>query len=267
MLTKARSAFQAWEGCIGEARLSKPSSSQDRSSNESLSAAQGAAAKLREIILSREDGVFLGSQEDLVQLLGVGRVTLKQTARILEHEGLLDVRRGVSGGYYGARPDIGGVERAVAIYLRVKESGFGEALQVAGVLSCELARLAALSENAEGRAQLAALQPQIADPRVLTDRPYLEQLERDFTDAICVLAANPLGELMLRVTMRMFFDAPINITPGPPEAASWQRYRLNMIRAILARDSDFVQILAREFGRELKGRMDAMGDAARHPVG
>lgn len=193
-------------------------------------------------------------------------MTLKQTARILEHEGLLDVRRGVSGGYYGARPDIGGVERAVAIYLRVKQSGFSEALEVAGVLSCEILRRAALSEDETARAKLQALMDKIAEPRVLTDRSYLEQLERDFTDVVCELADTPLGELMLRVTMRMFFDAPFEILPDPEHGVTWQRARLNEGRAVLAHDADFAQILAREFGRTLKAGLEATGHARRSPV-
>jgi DNA-binding IscR family transcriptional regulator len=32
-------------------------------------------------------------------------VTVQQAARVLEHEGLLAVRRGPGGGYYGTRPD------------------------------------------------------------------------------------------------------------------------------------------------------------------
>lgn len=266
-LTKARRPPRQWERVVArEAKLAKSPSPQDRSTGESLSAAQSAAARLREIILSREEGAFLGSQEDLVQQLGVGRVTLKQTARILEHEGLLDVRRGVSGGYYGARPDIGGVERAVAIYLRVKQSGFGEALQVAGVLTCEILRRAALSTDEDGRAKLRVLMDKIAEPRVLSDRPYLEQLEREFTDVICQLADTPLGELMLRVTMRMFFEAPFEILPDPKHGTEWQRARLNECRAILAHDADFAQIVAREFGRVLQSGLQATGHAGRSPV-
>src|ERR1700716_3569120 len=80
---------------------------------------QAAAAKLRDVILAREPGTQIGSLNEVAELLGVGIVTVQQAARVLEHEGLLAVRRGPGGGYYGTRPDEAALERAFAAYLRV----------------------------------------------------------------------------------------------------------------------------------------------------
>jgi len=50
------------------------------------SAAHRAAHALREDILAREDGELLGSEDELMERLGVSRPTLRQAARLLEHE-------------------------------------------------------------------------------------------------------------------------------------------------------------------------------------
>src|SRR6202007_308871 len=91
---------------------------------------QGTAAKLREMILSREPDACVGSLHEVAQQLGVGVVTVQQAARILEHEGLLEVRRGPGGGYYGKRPDEAALERSMAAYLRVHGSASQEVSEI-----------------------------------------------------------------------------------------------------------------------------------------
>src|SRR5579862_179332 len=100
-------------------------------------------AKLRALILARAPGSQIGSLTELAELLGVGVVTLQQAARILEHEGLLLVRRGPGGGYYGTRPDEAALERSVAAYLRVHGFGHRESQQMLSLLDCEIVPAAA----------------------------------------------------------------------------------------------------------------------------
>ena len=55
------------------------------------------AARMRELILAEKPDRMIGSLPDLAKLLDVGTVTVQQAARVLEHEGLLQVRRGPGG--------------------------------------------------------------------------------------------------------------------------------------------------------------------------
>src|SRR6516164_1923925 len=118
---------------------------------------QAAAGKLRDLILAREPGTQIGSLSEVAQALGVGIVTVQQAARILEHEGLLEVRRGPGGGYYGARPDDAALERSVAAYLRVHGSAYREVLEMMSLLDTELIPAAARCEDEAARAELKAL--------------------------------------------------------------------------------------------------------------
>src|SRR5215471_3569570 len=118
---------------------------------------QAAAGKLRDIILAREPGSQIGSLNEVAQLLGVGIVTVQQAARILEHEGLLAVRRGPGGGYYGTRPDDAALERAFAAYLRVHGFGQRESQQMLSLLDCEIVPAAARCTDEKLREAVSAL--------------------------------------------------------------------------------------------------------------
>ena len=219
-------------------------------------AVSAAAVQLREIILQRGDGAYLGSQEDLIRLLGVGRVTLQQTARLLERERLLMVRRGVNGGYFARLPDEAGVEETVAIYLRAKNSGYREAFPISTALSLEMARLAALSNDEAGRQRLRIVGEQIEAIQFAGVAGELSSLDHAYNDAVCNLANNPLGELILLVTRRLFSEAgPGGLVPTAEDRESWRRDRANMVRAILAHDEDCVQIVYRRFFARLHSRM------------
>src|SRR5471030_1185546 len=107
----------------------------------------GAAEQMRDLILAEPPGAFIGSLPDIARRLGVGTATVQQVARVLEHEGLLDVRRGPGGGYFGARPDAAALERSVATYLRVRRADDYEALEMMTLLDCELMPAAAGCED------------------------------------------------------------------------------------------------------------------------
>jgi GntR family transcriptional regulator, transcriptional repressor for pyruvate dehydrogenase complex len=91
---------------------------------------QQAAERLRDMVFAVPAGTRLGALPELARKLGVGIVTVQQAARVLEHEGLLEVRRGPGGGYYGQRPDDATLERAIAAYMRVHPTSFDEALDI-----------------------------------------------------------------------------------------------------------------------------------------
>src|ERR1043165_6951678 len=122
---------------------------------------QAAAGKLRELILAREAGTQIGSLNEVAQLLGVGIVTVQQAARVFEHEGLLAVRRGPGGGYYGTRPDEAALERAFAAYLRVHGFGHRESQQLLSLLDCESVPTAARCKDEGLRQQVRSLHERV----------------------------------------------------------------------------------------------------------
>jgi len=121
---------------------------------EVRTAIEVAAIALRKIVLDLPPGALLGSEEALIARLGCSRSTVRQVARLLEREGLLMVRRGINGGYFGARPDPGTIEATVSTYLETLDVDARDTTVIASVLWVESVRKAAAAP-AEARHLLA----------------------------------------------------------------------------------------------------------------
>jgi DNA-binding FadR family transcriptional regulator len=203
---------------------------------------QIAAAKLRELILDQEPETQIGSLREVAAQLGVGIVTVQQAARILEHEGLLAVRRGPGGGYYGTRPDEAVLERMIAAYIRVHGSAYLEAREMMSLLNCELAAAAANCTQPELHKEMRALLPHI-------DSCDTEELriawETDLHALLCRMADRPVVALLSRVTMRLHKNTPIpTVFPGEAGVMAWKQNRCRLIQAILQQDEELARFEA-----------------------
>lgn len=217
------------------------------------SGARIAADRLRVHILQTPDGAYLGSEDELIQRLGVGRHTLRQAARLLEDQLMLKVRRGVGGGYYGARPNADMVVDAAATYLRSRGGSIADLFATTTVLYTELARLAALSDDTEARAWLADLRDRMARAPFREDRE-VEEIDFELRDCIYALAANPYFEFTMRVLVRFAFqEQHFPLVDQIERRRAYQKGQLKVVEAILDRDPDLAALSSRRFGRVIEG--------------
>lgn len=212
------------------------------------------AAKLRDLVLAREVGANLGSLKDVAQMLGVGIVTLQQAARILEHEGLLAVRRGPGGGYYGTRPDEAALERGFAAYLRVHGFSYRESQQLLALLDCELMPAAA-------RCRDEALLKTIRELRESVDRcdtPELRvELETALRGTLFKMVSQPLIEFVVRVTGRLYtHPRSVMLFSGEEGVAAWKVGRARVLDAILRHDEELARFEAERYRKEILARLD-----------
>ena len=199
-------------------------------------------AKLRALILAREPGAQIGSLTELAEILGVGVVTLQQAARILEHEGLLNVRRGPGGGYYGTRPDEAALERSVVAYLQVHGSGHREAAEVMTLLRAEIISAASHCKDPELREALTVLEARV-DPADTADKRAA--LEKDLYQLLFKMVARPLFELLTRVAWRLYDPGSIPaLYPGEDGVAAWKTGKRRLIHAILEQDEELARFEA-----------------------
>jgi GntR family transcriptional regulator, transcriptional repressor for pyruvate dehydrogenase complex len=222
---------------------------------------QATAAKLRELILSSEPGAQIGSLNEVARLLDVGIVTVQQAARILEHEGLLAVRRGPGGGYYGTRPDEAALERSIAAYLRVHGFGHRESQQMLSLLDCEIVPAAACCRDEALRETVRELVDRVdqcdsAEARVA--------FEKELRDLLLKMVAKPLIELLCRVTHRLYVHsgAPLVFTDGEGVEA-WKSGRRRILSAILGQDEELAQFEAERYRRLVLSRLRKRSDADR----
>lgn len=214
---------------------------------------QETAAKLREKILACEPQTFIGSLPDLAKEMNVGIVTVQQAARVLEHEGLLSVRRGPSGGYYGMRPDEAALERAFAVYLRVHGFTTRESHEMLSVLDCEIMPAAARCKDEKLRTSMRALMERIDGCETAEERIAFE---RETRDLLFKMVARPLVELLCRVTSRLYAASPWGpLFVGKDGTALWKTSRRRLLTAIVERDEDLARFEAERYRRFVQTRL------------
>lgn len=220
---------------------------------------QAAAARLRDMVLDREPDAHIGSLNEVARALGVGVVTVQQAARILEHEGLLEVRRGPGGGYYGKRPDEAALERAVAAFMRVHQSAHQEVTEMTSLLDCELFPIAARCTDEALRDQLRELSARIDT----SDTPEARiDVEHKLHDLLFAMADRPLIALLARVSERLRAGQPRPpLFAGDVGVAAWKTARRQLLKAVLEQDEELARFEATRYRRDLLERLrQAWGD-------
>lgn len=209
------------------------------------------AEKLRDLILEQPPGAHIGSLNDVAGLLGVGIVTVQQAARILEHEGLLAVKRGPGGGYYGARPDAAALERSFATYMRVHDIGYREAFEMTVLLDCDIIQAAAESNDRSFSDQIAGLSAQLDSAESAEERI---QFEIDFRETLFDMVKRPLLELLARVSMQLYrAGSDPAIFANEISLLTWKQGRQRILHAIAQCDGELALFEAQRFRRMVQG--------------
>lgn len=217
---------------------------------------QATAETLRELILSQESGTQIGSLPELAAKLDVGIVTVQQAARILEHEGLLEVRRGPGGGYFGIRPDGAALERSVAAYLRVHGEAYRDVADMMSLLDTELMPAAACSEDDSLRGELKRLLPRIEACNGMDERI---ELEREIHKIVFRMVQRPLFELLGRVTSQVArSQGSPPLFPGAEGEAFWKLSRGRIVQAILDGDPGLAMFEAVRYRQAISARTAAL---------
>jgi DNA-binding FadR family transcriptional regulator len=221
------------------------------------------AARMRELILAEKPDCMIGALPELAKLLGVGTVTVQQAARVLEHEGLLQVRRGPGGGYFGVRPDAASVERAIATYLRVRAADVYETLEMMTLLDCEIMPAAARCREVAPREKLGELEDRV--DRCFSGEERIA-FELDLHKVLFQMVDRPLMELLAHVSMLYYQSCSIpRIFDGEDGRRAWVKWRHDIIGAILKGDPDLARFEAKRHRRDLLQRLGNRSDAS--PVG
>jgi DNA-binding GntR family transcriptional regulator len=212
---------------------------------------EAAAGELRAIVLAEEPGALLGSEEALVARLGVSRSTVRQVARLLEREGLLRVRRGINGGYYGARPSIGTVESAVGTYLDTLGMDAEDLATVATLLWVETMRRAAAVPAAVSAPLVEATRRKLE--RLKPGASFLEvtRLEQEFQRALFDLVERRYIELLYQInaafTQRRFSPPSSQDATEDHRAfvVEWREAKRLELNAIEDQDAELAAMAAR----------------------
>lgn len=206
------------------------------------------ADRLRERIFAEEAGAQIGSLPELAKALGVGIVTVQQAARVLENEGLLDVRRGPGGGYYGRRPDAAVLERSLAAYMRTQPASWADALDMTSLLFNELVAEAAGHDDPAGKAALRSVLDRLEQ---CADDDTVFALEQEIQDVLFGIVDRPLFALLTRVTLRFSASRPVPFYRSAEDIAHWIEGRRRIVGAVLSGDAELARFEADRNNRQV----------------
>lgn len=215
------------------------------------SAIDVAAERLRDIVLSLEKGAFIGSEESLIDSLSCSRSSVRQVARLLEREGLLLVRRGINGGYFGSRPDAGTIEATVGAYLATLDMDAEDVTVLASVLWAEAMRKAASANRPDTLEVVSRLRKRIKSLKDGATFNAVRDLEIESQHAIFDLTNSGYVKLIFDINAafsRRRFMTPIedNDTLDHHEfVRTWRDAKLMELNAIADGDPDLAVMAAR----------------------
>jgi DNA-binding FadR family transcriptional regulator len=106
-------------------------------------------AELRRLIVQEgKPGDFIPPERLLIEKFGVSRPTLREALRVLEAEGLVEIRRGTRGGAMIRKPAIDDMARIFGTYLQMEQTTIGDLYLARQVFEPAAARLAAANPDA-----------------------------------------------------------------------------------------------------------------------
>lgn len=202
--------------------------------------------ELRTMALAAAEGAYLGGEEALCDRFAASAPTLRQAARLLEHEGVLKVKRGVRGGYYAVRPQIETITSIGGTYLRSAPHSMQDIAMVMRALTPLIVQLAIGSERIGEFAEFAAEAPdsQHAD--------YFEQESR-FIRLLLELTGNSALQLMHAIFFQFGRTVPQHRAASSEAVESLRQLRVSMALALIEGD----QAKATEIALERHRRVSA----------
>ncbi|WP_148219529.1 FadR/GntR family transcriptional regulator [Azospirillum sp. B510] len=217
-----------------------------RAKGDASSLVRDTVAKLRNMIMFHihENG-FLGSEDKLINDLGVSRPTFRQAARLLQHEQLLTIKRGVGGGFFARMPSAETVKHMMSIYLMARGVTLSSITQAGGPLITEAARLVAANPSREVRAKLSAFVDEHAGFENSDDTRAQAQVILAYQDLLATLSGNPVIELLAQTINRIVREPRYGTFKFTPERTRvYAEYQRRLAAAVLDGDPDVAAIIA-----------------------
>lgn len=201
------------------------------------------ARELARISLDAEEGEFLGAEDELLVRLGVSRPTLRQAAKIVENDRLLDVRRGIKGGFYANRPDATDAIRTLARFLRLKGAHLADILVVSRLVSEEAAVRACSCRDPALQLRLERFMEQIDE----SDSPNaLIKAESELVEIISQMSRNPAIELVMAIGFSFGMEErEVGLYRSHEHREIARGLQRQICSAILDRDEEIARVIMR----------------------
>lgn len=135
-------------------------------------------------------GTRLSNEAEMVEQYGAGRGTVREAMRLLEADGLIEVRPGLNGGPVVREPNVERVARRLSILLRLSGSTFGSVIDARAGIEPSLALHAAEAATEEQLTELRASVERLA-AAVPTGEGFVDE-NAHFHNLIAQASCNPI---------------------------------------------------------------------------
>lgn len=221
------------------------------SGTASVSMVAHTVAALTKISLAEKEGAFIGAEADLLKLLGISRPTLRQAAKVLENDRLVEVRRGAGGGFYAARPNARDAIQAPALWLKLQSATLEQMNSAGRLIFPQAALQAAQCEDPSLIAELRVLRDdlelrrpgaQLANETVETEVRLNELIGR--------MCGDPVIQLFMGISYSFgLLDRRLNLYRGEiARRLLWLEQQRRLCDAILAGDAPLAYRIGEERG-------------------
>lgn len=201
------------------------------------------AEALSKLSMEHAPGDYLGAEGDLLERLSVSRPTLRQAAKIVENDSLINVRRGIKGGFYAARPNAADAITALARYLRMNGTTIADVFVVTKLVAEEAGALAAANVNEECWFRLE----QFRDLIDSNDTPgSIIRAEGGLARLIAEMSGNPALQVVMEIGYTFGSDEQsVRFYDSAEDRERTRALQRGLCDAILAGDADIARLMMR----------------------
>lgn len=196
---------------------------------------------LRQIKASIQDGKLgpgarLPSEKDLAEQFGLSRLTIRDALRVLESQGLVEIKVGAGGGAFVTEPDAQRLMASLTDLLRLQKASLPELVEARLVVETAIATLAA--ERATP-SDFDAMQRAIDAARAgySSGNPRFTAHSVDFHIALAGAAKNPVLHFTVSSFRTLFYETLDKLLPDDAMALRAIKDHQLLLDAIKARDA------------------------------
>lgn len=195
-------------------------------------------------------GDRLPPERELTALFGVSRVTVRDALRVLEANGLVEIRVGAGGGAFVTAPDTGDVGEGISNMLLMRSASPEDVTETRMILEVGMLPLVCERATEEDLAALEAICDE-AEESLKGDSDYDVALSAEFHSGLALATHNEVIRLLADPLHRPLESSLRKAKSRAPEMGEeGTREHRALIAAIRERDADKAQgIMRRHLGR------------------
>jgi DNA-binding FadR family transcriptional regulator len=195
-------------------------------------------AQLKEYVLSQSfaPGERLPSETQFAEIFGVSRGTIREALHILEHDGIVRIKKGPGGGLFLSEGNLGQVIESMFFTMRREQISFESLMEARKTLEDRIARLAAIRADAEDIEEIDKILKEMETPSLSHD--LFVKHDTEFHVGLAKAAKNRIL-LMFMVAVKELHNRVVNYSELHDHLfpAAWEYHR-KILEAVKDKDPD-----------------------------